>query len=153
MSERKAIISKRNRRVAINRWQNAYSYKRAVIESNSNKKFNYSILLGFLAGDGSVQKRKTKSGFRYQVDFFPDDDYMLEIYLHCFNDLYKCYPTVKKYNNYYSVRISSNVIGKDLLDKCDLSTNDWVIPENIDIIFWLRAFYSCEAYVGKYIRL
>lgn len=153
MSNINFSLSNRNRKVAINRWSKVNSLKKAFIEVTSKNKLSYSIMLGFLAGDGSVQKRKIKSGYRYQIDFFPDDKYMLDIFLYCFYDLYYCYPSLKKKVNFYSVRVSSNVIGEYLLNKCNLGTKDWDIPKDINHVLWLKAFFSCEAYVSKYIRL
>jgi uncharacterized protein Usg len=146
-------LSLRNKKIANSRWENVHSYERALIDSCPNKKFNYSVLSGFLAGDGSVQKRIIKKGFRYQIDFFPDDEIMLKVYLNCFYDLYKKIPTIKKQNNFFSVRISSNTVGVDLLSKFKLGLKDWSLNKDVLSIYWLKSFFSCEAYVGKYIKI
>lgn len=148
-----SYLAVRNKKVAINRWNKVNGLKKAFIEVTSSNKLSYSVLLGFLAGDGSVQKRKIKSGYRYQIDFFPDDKFMLNIFLYCFYDLYRSHPMVKSNSKFYSVRISSNVIGEYLFNKIDLSTRNWDIPNDVNYLLWLKAFFSCEAYVNKYVRL
>lgn len=155
--------SERNRKVAINRWKNVrqklYS-EIALKEKSIDFRVLKAKLLGFLAGDGCVLIRQDCNGnMHHSIDFYPDDKLMLKHYIDAFNSFYNKMPTIREEDKYFRVRVSSKPICLDLLRTTMLGTHDWRIPYkylNLDIlkIEWLRAFFDCEAYVGKnYVRI
>jgi len=118
-----------------------------------------ALLCGFLAGDGSVKKRKEGNNIHYEIGFYPDDELMLKSYCNAIFYLYSKQPLVKKKDNFYSVRISSKTIYEDLIFYGKFDTCDWSIPDAIlqnepMLVNWLKGFYSAEAYVTpKVIRV
>jgi ADP-ribosylglycohydrolase len=51
-------FSRRNKKVALARWNRVHAKEKEGISSNSNSLIMKAAICGFLAGDGSVQKRK-----------------------------------------------------------------------------------------------
>jgi len=146
-------ISKRNKKVAISRWKKKHSEERAKIKNNREALLLKASICGFLAGDGSVQKRKEKSFFHYQIDFFPDDPLMRDTYIKQIKKVYEKEPTLKKMNNFYTVRLTSKVVVEDLLALSNFKTKEWRIPKSLVLVEgavenWLKAFFSAEAYVS-----
>jgi len=118
-----------------------------------------AAICGFLAGDGSVQKRKEKESYHYQIDFFPDDELMMNTYINFIKKIYNKIPTVRKRDRFYSVRLTSKVIVNDLSSLANFGIKKWTLPRQLFSIDdavnkWLRAFFSAEGYVsGKLIRV
>jgi len=147
-------LSDRNKKVANNRWS-----KRIEQENNNIKTDNKSMLFraaicGFLAGDGSVQVRKQRSHYRYDIYFFPDDEKMLQAYLDMIKYIYNKNPAVKRKTKFYSVRITSVAIAKDILKYSTFGIKTWTIPGYLESVKgakeeWLKAFFSAEGYVSK----
>jgi hypothetical protein len=123
------------------------------------KSDNKALLLkasicGFLAGDGSVQKRKEKNNVHYQIDFFPDDKVTRDIYIKQIKEVYKKTPSIRERNNFYAVRITSKVIAEDLFKIAKFGIKEWAAPKTLFMIKgakenWLKAFFSAEAYVSS----
>jgi intein/homing endonuclease len=155
----KCKLSKRNKKVAISRWEREHNKCYNYIKSISKtKKFKIlkSRLLGFLAGDGCVHisKEKNKTTTHHVVSFYPDHMSMIKPYVETLNYLYKKNPRIKNEGNYYSIWIYSKPACIDLLKTCKLGTLKWNVPfEFFDSIQtkkeWLRAFFDCESYIGK----
>jgi hypothetical protein len=152
-------FSERNRKVALSRWSKFHKQEREKFQ-NTNEMLGFkSAICGFLSGDGSVQVRKEESFLHYQVDFFPDDDVMLETYLEFIKKLYNKRPSVRKKGKLDYVRLSSKSVVEDLLSISSFGLKKWKIPSKLFSESgakeaWLRAFFSAEAYVGpKTIRL
>jgi hypothetical protein len=146
-------ISKRNKKVAISRWSKKHSKERSEIKNDRKTLLLKASICGFLAGDGSVQKRKEKSFYHYQIDFFPDDPLMRNTYITQINKVYKKIPTVKKKNNFDAVRLTSKVVVEDLLKLSKFGIKNWMMPKTLFSIKgakenWLRSFFSAEAYIG-----
>lgn len=145
--------SKRNKKAAIARWKNILEKENTFIAKTSNKFAIKAAISGFLTGDGSVQIRKEKTFHHYQVDFFPDDEVMLSTYLKFMKEIYNKKPTVKKLKNFSSARISSRTIVFDLMKYNEYGLISWTLPTTLLCnkrakVYWLKAFFSAEAYVG-----
>lgn len=147
-------ISKWNQKVAISRWNKKHSEEMSKIGNDTEAFLLKAAICGFLAGDGSVQKRKEKNNFHYQIDFFPDDCLTKDTYIKQVKKVYKKTPSVRKKNNFYAVRITSKVIAEDLFKIADFGIKKWTVPEALFSIKgakenWLKAFFSSEAYVSS----
>ncbi len=145
------------RKSALLRWNKKLKEDIARIPRDKKSMLKKVALCGFLAGDGSVQVRKGRKGdnyYHYQLDFFPDDEQMLNSYLIFIQDIYKLKPFVTKRDNVYNARLSQKFIVLDLLRFCKFGVYKWGFPNKlfktkIAKILWLKAFFSAEAYVGK----
>ena len=147
-------LSKRNRKVAVARWKKTHTKEIENIPKDKKSLVTKAAICGFLAGDGSVQKRKEKNYYHHQIDFFPDDRLMRDTYIKQIKQLYHKTPSVRKKNKFYSVRISSKTIYKDLNNHAKFGLKNWVLPKELFGLEgakqnWLRAFFSAEAYVNK----
>ncbi|MEK6900516.1 MAG: LAGLIDADG family homing endonuclease, partial [Nanoarchaeota archaeon] len=147
-------VSERNKKIALARWSKKHSEDLKKINTNTEALILKASICGFLAGDGSVQKRKEKQFYHYQLDFFPDDELMMNTYIDQMKTVYAKTPKIKKNNNFYSVRITSKVIVEDLLKEAKFGIKNWTLPENLISLkggkeAWLRGFFSAEAYVNK----
>ena len=147
-------LSKRNKKIADSRWKSKIAKEKAAMIQNEETRILKAMLCGFLAGDGSVQVRREKSYNHYQLDFFPDDELMKDVYIGALNKVYLKNPSTKKLKNYFAVRKTSKLIVTDLLKLAKFDTHNWNLPNSIltcqeSKINWLRAFFSAEAYVGK----
>ena len=114
-----------------------------------------SRLLGYLAGDGGAYIRKDKKGImRYEILFCPDHESMISPFVEAFRLLYLKVPRIKNLGNYFRLRADSKTACIDLLKAGQLKTKKWRIPFRLfndekSKVEWLRAFFDCEAYVGK----
>jgi len=148
-----------NKEIATNRWNRKIAKQKSNFSKDSNSIYLRSALCGFLAGDGSVQVRKEKTFYHYQLDFFPDDQLMLDTYYDFVNKLYHKEPSIRRRDNVYHVRLTSRAIVEDLLENANFGLKKWSLPEKLFSVegskeAWLRAFFSAEAYVStKYIRV
>jgi len=147
-------LSERNRKVANIRWEKVHNNERKCILNNEESFILKSAICGFLAGDGSVQKRKERSYYHYQVDLFADDIQMVDVYLKAINKVYNKNPSVVIRDNCYHVRLGSRVIVEDLFSISEFGLTKWRLPSFIFSLdgaeeAWLKAFFSAEAYVGK----
>lgn len=144
-------ISEHNTKVAINRWARVRTKERRAFATDSEAAVMRAALCGFLAGDGSVKKRVTSRHVRYDIRFFPDDQLMLETYLHFFERVYRKKPAVTPMKGYYNVQLSSRTIGEDFFAMATFGLYTWrppLLENNEQKIAWLRAFFSAEGYVG-----
>lgn len=149
-------ISERNKKIAINRWQNVFNKHAKIILDNS-KRFPHlkARIVGYLMGDGSVTVRKENNRHAHHtLCFYPDDDEMLRSFLFAFQKIYAFLPTVKKLPHHYAVRADSKAAILDLLTESSFRSLEWHIPTSVlssetTQREWLRAFYDCEGYVGK----
>ncbi len=135
------------------RWKKQLDRDLSKIPSDRESLLKKAALCGFLAGDGSVQIRKEKSNYHHQLDFFPDDDLMLQTYCSFIKELYGKDPKITRRDNVYNARLSQKFIVLDLLQLCDFGIYKWNFPNQLFKIkgakeLWLRAFFSAEAYVN-----
>ena len=147
-------LSKRNKKVAIARWKKIHTKEKENIPKDKKSLIIKAGICGFLAGDGSVQKRKEKNYYKHQIDFFPDDKLMKNTYIKQIMHIYNKTPSIKKMNNFYSVRISSKTIYEDLNNYAKFGLKSWTLPTNLfkiegAIQKWLKGFFSSEAYINK----
>lgn len=147
-------FSERNKKVALARWKKKHSEERERIKDTAPSILLKASICGFLAGDGSVQKRKEKNYYHHQLDFFPDDELMLDSYMNAISEVYGKIPTIREHKNYFSARINSKVIVEDLLQLASFGTKNWTLPTKLFLVDgtrkeWLRAFFSAEAYVNN----
>ena len=147
-------FSERNRKVALSRWSKIHSKQKEMIPNDSKSLLLKAAICGFLAGDGSVQKRKDGNFYHHQIDFFPDNKLMLETYIKQIKKIYDKTPSIKVEKNYYSVRFNSRIVLEDLSNISKFGLRNWNLPKSLFKIKgakenWLKAFFSAEAYVGK----
>ncbi len=90
-----------------------------------------AAICGFLAGDGSVQVRKEKNFYHYQLDFFPDDEEMLKTYMDAIKYIYNKVPSIRRRDNVFIVRITSKVIVQDILRDASFGIKTWSLPNNL----------------------
>jgi intein/homing endonuclease len=146
-------LSEHNRRIALSRWNRVHGLEIDKMNDNDPENIrNKALLCGFLAGDGSVQERKEKSFIHYQIDFFADDDKMMDTYLDLMKTVYGKLPTIRKHNRFTSARITSKTIVQDLKKIASFGIKTWAPPESIFKIngtkeAWLNGFFSTEGYV------
>ena len=79
---------------------------------------------------------------------------MMKTYINQIKIVYAKCPTIRKSNNFYSVRITSKIIVKDLLKEANFGIKKWTLPQKLISLkggreAWLRAFFSAEAYVNS----
>ncbi len=140
---------------ALKRWHNSFSEKTSQIPFDANSLIIKSALCGFIAGDGSLQIRKSKGEnfSHYQLDFFADDKEMLKTYVDFIEKLYKKTPSIGFRDNMYVPRLSQKFIVLDLLKESKFGIYTWEFPNKLfkidgAIENWLRAYFSAEGYVG-----
>lgn len=146
-------FSLRNKKVAIARWSKILAKEKQEIKNTPQILILKAAICGFLAGDGSVQLRKEKTINHYQIDFFPDDVLMKDIYLKAIYSVYGKCPFTRQQGKFYSVRITSRTIFEDLNQIAAFGIKTWrpahaLFSLNGAKEAWLRAFFSAEAYVG-----
>ena len=140
----------KNKKIAIKRWENKINEERARILDTDEARILKAMICGFLAGDGSVQVRKEKTYYCYQLDFFPDDKLMMKKYIGAITRVYLKTPTIKKHKNYFAVRKTSKLIVTDLLELAKFKTKTWNLPYSLLTCqeakaSWLRAFFFCRS--------
>ncbi|MEK6968881.1 MAG: LAGLIDADG family homing endonuclease [Nanoarchaeota archaeon] len=148
------LDSFKNKKIAESRWDAKIKEEKSKILNTDEATILKAILCGFLAGDGSVQVRKEKSCYHYQLDFFPDDELMMDIYIKAIKKVYQKEPSVRIRDNVFHVRKTSKTIVTDLLELTRFETKLWSIPKFVldckkTKVAWLKAFFSAEAYVNK----
>lgn len=138
------------------RWERDHKPIREHIKNNhKNLVKEKARLIGFIMGDGSVSSiRDSKDKIQHHdITFYPDDFSLAETFIKDFQKLYLKKPFIKKEKNYFSLRASSKPAWEDLRTLGDFSSLNWIFPKklnsNEEKREWLRAFFDCEAYVGK----
>jgi len=148
--------------VTKNRWSKILRKQRLAIETKTDKR-SYELkarILGFLAGDGSLfvhlDNSKKKTIKNYNIKFYPDNLEMANSFVFAFDFLYGCSLPIRKAQdgNYFVVRTKYGVAFEDLERIVSLGTYNWKVPFSFlktrkMKIEWLRAFFDCEAHVGK----
>src|SRR3989344_4980622 len=146
-------LSEKNKKITIARWKKIHDKQREQIPQDKDSLIIKASICGFLAGDGSVQIRKEKNFFHYQLDFFPDDELMLKTYCNMIKRIYNKIPKITINHNVFHVRLTSKIIVNDLLQHAVFGLYNWNLPEDFFMIksakeAWLKAFFSAEAYVA-----
>ncbi|MFC1775190.1 LAGLIDADG family homing endonuclease [Nanoarchaeota archaeon] len=152
-------IHYRNKKIAINRWNSRHKKELRLFRRDTKARALKAAICGFLAGDGSVQIRREKTFFHFQIDFYPDDLLMRDKYLEAMSYVYNKKPTIFRRKNFDELRLTSKTVVLDLKKYADFGTHNWVLPNKLltdeeAITCWLKAFFSAEAYVGpKHIKI
>jgi len=123
-----------------------------------DKTLHKARLMGFIAGDGNLDIRREKARpwvTHHDIRFYPDDDKMLSCFKESFKTVYgKEISYVKEHEKYKTARVCSKFACLDLTSITKFGTKTWKIPLSFLKTKrmkkeWLRAFFDCEAYVGK----
>ena len=148
-------IQERNKKIAINRWNNKFQKDIRIIELNI-KKFPLlnARLIGYFMGDGSVTVRPEKNGaIHHTCCFFPDDKYMKNSFLEGIDKIYKLTPHIKEVKNNWKITFGSKAVVTYLLKNYgSFRSLEWKLPNfktEEELKEWLRAFFDCEAHVSK----
>lgn len=150
-------LSEINREKARKRWSRVHSAEEQFIKKN--KKGNEPLkarVHGYLCGDGSVSMRKEKGrpgATHADIYFYPDHKSLIRPFTEAFRRIYGKKFTIRNLGAYYSLRLVSMTVAKDLLADGSMtslgwSVPDWVIGSERNSREWLRAFFDCEAYVS-----
>jgi len=115
-----------------------------------------SRLCGFLIGDGSVFIRKSKNsdGPHYDIRFYPDDETVANLFMKTVYELYHKKSRIRKEEKYFKIGVESKLACNHLLSIIPFASLSWKIPHQVLINNeckkeFIRAFFDCEAYVGK----
>ena len=142
--------------IANSRWHKIQARERIDIKKATQKYPELKArILGFLAGDGSVQVRTDKARTtHHDIVFYPDHESLVLIFIDAFARIYGKDPTVRKCKGFFSVRVSSKSACADLRESADFGVLNWNVPVNFLIssefeLEWLKAYFDCEGYVGK----
>jgi len=113
-----------------------------------------------LAGDGSVQIRKEKTGkIHHSLEFFPDDASLIPPFAHALTKLYGVEAKTERHPHHFRLRLYSKIVVCDLLRVAKFGLLDWSVPKALLCDDdakreWLRAYFDSEAYVCRsYIRV
>ena len=141
--------------------------KRELEENNLKERINKKMqneyykkllarLCGFLMGDGCVTMRREKQNniVHYDLAFYPDNKEVANIFIKSFNELYEKEPALKDKGKFFTIRVSSKVAYQHLSSMANFKSMTWKVPtfitkSNKTKIEFIRAFFDCEAYVGK----
>jgi len=149
--------SEKGRLAVLRRWNKKEEEFNKVIEIGKTKKdysYHLSRLLGFLAGDGSIFLSKTEGSTHYCISFYPDILKLAELFEESFRYCYNVSPKIKEMKNYFHVRVNNKTIYSNIKSISSFGVLKWKVPLNILLSDelkkeWIRAFFDCEAYVGK----
>lgn len=113
-----------------------------------------SRLCGFLIGDGSISVYYGNNIPSYEIRFYPDNLCVAKLYIKTLRQIYGKIPKLKNLGKYFSARIKSKFICKHLTNITSFKSLSWKIPKKIlssreDKIEFIKAYFDCEAYVGK----
>jgi hypothetical protein len=148
-------FSKRNKLNVESRWRKIQEKDKKYIQYNKNRYLHLKArLFGYLAGDGNILIGNRINNFHHTVRFYPDHKSMVEAFCEAFIKVYGKTPAIKKLHNHYFVYMDSKIIVQDIMLSAKFGTSNWQVPYKI--LYnkeckkeWLRAFFDCEAYVGK----
>jgi len=151
-------IGEINRVKARTRWNLIHSCEELLIQHNKKGKEHLKARVhGYLCGDGSVSMRKEKGrpcSTHADIRFYPDHKSLIQPFVEAFCRIYVKKPTIRDLGAYYSLTVTSMIVARDLLADGSMTSMgwrvpDWVIGSERNSQEWLRAFFDCEAYVGK----
>ena len=148
-------FSQINKLKAISRWRKIQEKEKKYIQDNKNEYLYLKArLFGYLAGDGNILIGNKISNFHHTMRFYPDHKSMIRPFCEAFYKVYGKIPKLKKLYNYYFLYVDSKVIVLDITNSAEFGVLNWKVPYKIlnnkkSKREWLRAFFDCEAYVGK----
>lgn len=113
-------------------------------------------LCGYISGDGSICVRKefNKTTTHYDISFYPDHESLIFPFVDAFKRLYAKTPSIKRLNNFYTVRVCSKLASEDLLSITSFKSKEWIVPSKLldsdsSKIEWIKAYFDSESYVSK----
>lgn len=112
-------------------------------------------ICGFMCGDGNISVRVDKNKHNhYEVRFFPDDLDMAYVFMDTFEKFYGKRPKLTNMKNFYNVSACSKTAAQHLKNNFTFGVYNWRAPMNIlnsdaNKIEFVKAFFDCEAHVGK----
>lgn len=147
-------FSELQRNRVLSRWKKQQTREAArSVKEPEGRKLLLTRLIGYLQGDGSICVRNDRNVTKYHVMFCPDHIIVAELYGRTFEELFGRKTQLVVYQNYFRVRITHKGAAEELLSLAKFRGMQWEIPTICDteerLIEWLRAYYDCEAYVGK----
>jgi len=96
-------LSQRNTKVALARWKKIRAKEKAMIKRDNKAHILKSAIMGFLAGDGTVEKRRINSGgCHYEVRLFADDKEMIDTYIRAIEFVYNKKPKVSFRDKFFT---------------------------------------------------
>lgn len=143
------------------RWEKVFAKDTKIISSKNNECYNSlkALIIGYIIGDGSIAKRKSRNGVHYEIYFYPDDEGMITAFTKAYYELYGRKVNIKQLINHYRLHIKHKAAVIDLMDITTYNSAVWRIPTKIlssdqSKINFLRAYFDCEGYISKkYIRV
>lgn len=144
----------------VRRWKkNQEQFERRLKEKEKPTDLELKAkLCGYLAGDGSliIRKHDAQKTMRHDIRFYPDDLVVAQAFREAFLELYeKDLKIVRdKVDQMYVLRTTHKMAALDLVKIGKFGTLEWRVPLNFLTTNsmkaeWLKAFFDCEAYVGK----
>jgi len=111
------------------------------------------LLIGYLIGDGWISKRKSKTFWRYDLCFYPDNLEMANSFVQAFEELYGKTLNIKPVPGFLLVRTTHKIAVKDLLAITKYDSLNWELPSRIMRSRaakrqFLRGYFDSEAYVS-----
>ena len=144
----------KGKRAAEKRWAD---YEKKLKSIHNHNPLLKAKLCGYLAGDGCVCicKEKARPHLKNKrIAFYPDHIDLANDFRETFYKVYGLKPSLEKEKNYYRVRLGSKLAYLDLMSITRFDSLNWNVPFKILLTpeikkEWIRAFFDCEAYVGK----
>ncbi len=147
--------SELQREYVLRRWNknDELDRSRAISDINERNKL-YPAVIAYLQGDGSVIARKVAGKMRYDMQFYPDDLTVANLFIEMYQKLYGRQLKISPRKNFFVLRTTQKIAYEDLSRLARFKSLEWEIPSSIldtneKKKSWLRAFFDCEAYVGK----
>lgn len=135
------------------RWNKIHKKTFEHIQNNhKNLLLEKARLIGFIMGDGCITSIKShQNGRHHDIRFYPDDEYMLKLFIFDFEKLYLKKPNFKKLKNYYVLTVSCKPAWIDLMSLANFDSVNWEIPKYFksqeEKIEWVKVLFDCEGYV------
>jgi stage V sporulation protein R len=97
---------------------------------------------------------KPRNKYHYEISYYPDVIELATSFVAIYRQLYGRELVIKPAHNHFRIRASHRVAYQELSGICAFRSLDWNIPFSLldtgeKRRVWLRAFFDCEAYVGK----
>ena len=148
-------MTNRNRLNVASRWDKIQQKEKEYLMLNGSKyMYLKARLFGFIAGDGNITLDDKLRNRHNTIKFFHDHHSLLQPFSEALLKVYNKVPHIKKFDKYYYLTADSKVAVQDMVNTAEFGVKKWRVPYKILIDKeckkeWLRAFFDCEAYVGK----
>ncbi len=150
-------FSKRQKKFALMRWEaNDFNTLKSITTGKSERSLLKIRIIAYLQGDGSVSIRTEPRSKKvhYDIAFYPDNYKVARIFVDSYKKVYGKTLNIEPLENHFRVRVGHRLACKDLLSITTFDSLRWKIPFELMNVSskkreWIRAFFDCEAYVGK----